>query len=115
MKSDAKSLSFFIGWDVGGWNCGNNSNSSDAIVIHDNKLVIVGHSWWGNLQACIATAITTGGLAQGIVRNVQGRISSEAVALKMPIDTPLGFSDEFVALIIWKGCVEPNEISGLNR
>lgn len=92
MKSDAKSLSFFIGWDVGGWNCGNNSNSSDAIVIHDNKLVIVGHSWWGNLQVYIATSITTGGLAQGIVRNVQGRISSEAVALKMLIDTPLGFS-----------------------
>lgn len=30
MKSDAKSLSFFIGWDVGGWNCDNNPNSRDA-------------------------------------------------------------------------------------
>ena len=63
----------------------------------------------------IATSITTGGLAKGIVRNVQGRISSEAVALKMPIDTPLGFSHELVDLITWKGCVEPNEIFGLNR
>ena len=77
---------------VGDRNCGNNPNSRNAIAIPNNNLVIVGHSWWGNLQACIATAITTGGLAQGIVRNVQGRISSEAVALKMLIDTPLGFS-----------------------
>ena len=61
MKSDAKSLSFFIGWDVGGWNCDNNPNSRDAIVIHDNKLVIVGQPWWGNLRMCIATAIPTGG------------------------------------------------------
>lgn len=91
MKSDAKSLSFFIGWDVGGWNCDNIPNSRDAIVILDNNLVIVGQPWHGNLRVCIANAITTGGLAQGIVRNVQGRISSEAVALKMHIDTPLGF------------------------
>ena len=49
MKSDAKSLSFFIGWDVGGWNCDNIPNSRDAIVILDNNLVIVGQPWWGNL------------------------------------------------------------------
>ena len=42
MRSDAKSLSLFIGWDVGGWNCGNNPNIRDAIAIPNNNLVIIG-------------------------------------------------------------------------
>lgn len=60
----------------------------------------------------IATSITTGGLAKGIVRNVQGRISSEAVALKMLIEKPLGFSDEFVDLINWKAVLNPTKFLG---
>jgi hypothetical protein len=27
--------SFFIGWDVGGWNCDKNRESRDALVILD--------------------------------------------------------------------------------
>ena len=42
MKSDAKSLSFLVGIDVGGRNCGNNPNSRDAIAIPNNNLVIIG-------------------------------------------------------------------------
>jgi hypothetical protein len=30
-------VNYFIGWDVGGWNCEANPNSRDAIVILDNK------------------------------------------------------------------------------
>jgi hypothetical protein len=96
MKSDAKSFLFFIGIDVWGRNCDNIPNNRDAIVIHDNKLIIVGQPWRGNLRVCIATSITTGGLAQGIVRNVQGRISSGTSG--RDIDALLGFSYEFVAL-----------------
>jgi predicted nuclease with RNAse H fold len=33
----------------------------------------------------------------------------------MAIDTPLGFSDEFVGLITRQGCAEPDGTSGLNR
>jgi hypothetical protein len=31
MKSDAKSLSLFIGWDVGGWDCDNKPNIRGAM------------------------------------------------------------------------------------
>ena len=115
MKSEAKALPFFIGWDVGGWNCGNNPNSRDAIVILDNNLVIVGQPWRGNLRVCIATAVTTSGWLKALFAMCNAEFPVEAVAVTMAIDTPLGFSDEFVALITRKGYVELNETSGLNR
>lgn len=42
MKLNTASSSFFIGWDVGGWNCDKNGTSRDAIVILDDTLAIVG-------------------------------------------------------------------------
>ena len=53
MTAGTKRPSFFIGWDVGGWNCDNNSNSRDAIVILDDDLTLVGKPWRGNLRESI--------------------------------------------------------------
>ncbi|MGO9017169.1 MAG: hypothetical protein ACLQVJ_02350 [Syntrophobacteraceae bacterium] len=44
---------FYIGWDVGGWNCDKNLNSRDAIVILDSALAIMGKPWRGNLRTAI--------------------------------------------------------------
>ena len=35
MSGVSQSPDLFIGWDVGGWNCDNNADSRDAIVILD--------------------------------------------------------------------------------
>jgi len=53
------SRSFFIGWDVGGWNCDKNAKSRDAIVIFDEDLHIVGAPWRGNLRQAINAATTS--------------------------------------------------------
>jgi hypothetical protein len=45
--------SFYIGWDVGGWNCDHNQKSRDAIVILSHDLSIVGRPWRGNLRALL--------------------------------------------------------------
>ena len=115
MKPTAASRSFSIGWDVGGWNCDRNGKSRDAIVILDNSMAMVGQPWRGNLRECIATATTTSDWLNALFAKCKAELPAGAVAVTMAIDTPLGFSDEFVALITWQGCVEPNEISGLNR
>lgn len=114
MKQSA-AQSFFIGWDVGGWNCDKNGKSRDAIVILDDKLAMVGQPWRGNLRECIATATTTSDWLKALFAKCKAELPTRAVAVTMAIDTPLGFSDGFVGLITRKGCVEPNETSGLNR
>ncbi len=115
MKPGAASPSFFIGWDVGGWNCDKNGKSRDAIVILDDTLAIVGQPWRGNLRECIATAITTSDWLKALFENCNEKIPEGRVSVTMAIDTPLGFSDEFVGLITRQGCVEPDERSGMNR
>ena len=42
MKPATAPPSFFIGWDVGGWNCDKNGKSRDAIVVLDSTPTIVG-------------------------------------------------------------------------
>lgn len=115
MKPSATPRSFSIGWDVGGWNCDRNGHSRDAIVILDETLTIVGQPWRGNLRECIATATTTSDWLKALFAQCQAEFPAGAVAVTMAIDTPLGFSDEFVALITRLGGVEPHATSGLNR
>jgi len=115
MKPNATSPSFFIGWDVGGWNCDKNGNSRDAIVILDDTLAIVGQPWRGNLRECIANATTTSNWLKALFAKCKSRFPARAAAVTMAIDTPLGFSDEFVGLITRRRCVEADDTSGLNR
>jgi len=106
---------YYIGWDVGGWNCERNANSRDTIVILDAALNIVARPWRGNLRECIARASTTGDWLKTLFAKCGAVYPHQPMAVTMAIDTPLGFSDEFVALVTRQGHVEPDEISGLNR
>lgn len=115
MKPDEARRSFFIGWDVGGWNCDNNSTSRDAIVILDDRLAIVGMPWRGNLRECIASSRSTSDWLRGLFGKCGAPYPETLPNVTMAIDTPLGFSEEFVRLITGQGCVEPHETSGLNR
>ena len=56
MSGTAQTSSFYIGWDVGGWNCDKNGKSRDALVILDAGLNIVGKPWRGNLRTAINEA-----------------------------------------------------------
>jgi hypothetical protein len=107
--------SFVIGWDVGGWNCDRNGKSRDAIVILDETLAIVGKPWRGNLRRCIADAVTTGDWLTALFTKCVAKYPEKPAAVTMAIDTPLGFSDEFAALVAGTGRLEPDEVSGRNR
>lgn len=106
--------SFFIGWDVGAWNCDKNRKTRDAIVILDEQLAIVGEPWHGNLRKAIAGAATTVDWFNALFRNCKSVFPSGHPRVTMAIDTPLGISEDFVALVTRQGFVEPNETSGLN-
>jgi predicted nuclease with RNAse H fold len=115
MTGNTASTSFFIGWDVGGWNCDKNGLSRDAIVILDDSLTIVGQPWRGNLRECITAAITTTDWLKALFAMCRAEYPADTATVTMAIDTPLGFSDEFVALITRRTSAEANSISGQNR
>ena len=91
------SRSFFIGWDVGGWNCDKNAKSRDAIVILDEDLHIVGAPWRGNLREAINAAATTREWTTRLFGLCQSEQTEDA-SLTLAIDTPLGFSTAFLSL-----------------
>ena len=90
--------SFYIGWDVGGWNCDHNSNSRDALVILDANLGLIGKPWRGNLRAAINEA-TSGSEWIHQLFALCNSPSPDKGRYTLAIDTPLGFSDAFVRLV----------------
>ncbi len=115
MTPPAAIPSFYFGWDVGGWNCDKNGLSRDAVVILDGTLGLVGRPWRGNLRECIATAATTGDWLAALFTKCGAAAPPGPLTATMAIDTPLGFSDAFVALITRQGCADPDPTSGRNR
>lgn len=116
-------LVFYVGWDVGGWNCDKNGKSRDAIVILDAALQIVGKPWRGNLRTTINAATGAdafvqalfalcGSPALGALGAASARPANPRVTLA--IDTPLGFSQAFVGLATGLQCVEPIGQSNAN-
>lgn len=114
MNSGLQAPTFFIGWDVGGWNCDKNGESRDAIVILDASLAIVGKPWRGNLRASINSAKTSEGWVQALFALCGAVPPSARARITLAIDTPLGFSQAFVALVTGLKCVATVEGSATN-
>ncbi len=91
------SRSFFIGWDVGGWNCDRNANSRDALVILDVDLHVVGKPWRGNLRETINVAATSAEWTARLFRLCGSETAADA-SFTLAIDTPLGFPSALLAL-----------------
>ena len=95
---------YFIGWDVGGWNCDKNRNSRDAIVILNGDCDIVGVPWRGNLRVAINEADTSSSWLKALFTYCQADLTaSENIQVTLAIDTPLGFSEAFKRLISQSG------------
>ena len=99
MTGNAHANRYYIGWDVGGWNCDQNPRSRDAIVILDAKLIIVGTPWRGNLRQAINEAGNTEEWIRTLFRLCSHKLAEHASDVTLAIDTPLGFSTEFIALV----------------
>lgn len=94
------SNTYYIGWDVGGWNCEKNSKSRDAIVILDANGNKIGKEFRGNLRNCINESKNTLDFVSNIftlcVLKQKFNESSKAI---LAIDAPLGFSEGFKELL----------------
>jgi hypothetical protein len=99
MSSASQTQSFFIGWDVGGWNCDKNGKSRDALVILDAGLNIIGKPWRGNLRAAINEAADSTGWISKLFALCKVSTLSGRPQITLAIDTPLGFSEEFTRLV----------------
>ncbi len=107
MNAEPPTKLFFIGWDVGGWNCDKNSKSRDAIVILDTALRIIGQPWRGNLRVSIAKAATTSDWIRVLFSLCVANPPEQPFRVTMAIDAPLGFSNEFVRLVTDREWTEP--------
>ena len=112
---DRRRKSFFIGWDVGGWNCDKNGKSRDAIVILDSALNLVGKPWRGNLRKCICAANNTRDWLAALFLHCRAEFPGPPASVTMAIDTPLGFPEQFVALATGRSWGEPHADSGNNH
>lgn len=97
---------FFIGWDVGGWNCDRNRLSRDAIVVLNADLSIVGTPWRGNLREAINQSDTTAAFIRSLFALCGAPLLREAPSVTLAIDAPLGFSVAFTRLIQGLGGVD---------
>lgn len=114
MTATPAAPSFFIGWDVGAWNCDNNRDSRDAIVIVDASCAIVGTPWWGNLRHSAAHASTRGEWLAELFAICAADPPASSVPITMAIDTPLGFPDAFIRLVTGMPCPEPDNAYRMN-
>ena len=117
MNDTPKVSRFFVGWDVGAWNCDANRNSRDALVILDSDGQIVGQPWgWRNLRQEINVATTTEQWLNALFRLCKTELPTHDYHVTMAIDTPLGLPSELVRLATdlspWSG---PIEESATNR
>jgi hypothetical protein len=92
---------YYIGWDVGGWNCDKNSNSRDAIIVLDKEGNIISSvKARGNLRTLINTLGTGTAFIQGLFAFAAVPLPFEETDnVVLAIDTPLGYSTEFIDLI----------------
>ena len=95
----AKDHTFFIGWDVGGWHCDNNTKSRDAIVILNEQLSIVGNPWRGNLRSAIGGCVSSRDWHSEIFALCGISPPVHLARFIMAIDTPLGFPEALSELI----------------
>lgn len=114
MSQETQGTIYFIGWDVGGWNCDKNPRSRDAIVILDDSLAIVGTPWRGNLRQMINQAETTEDWIVSLFALCDAEMPRHAPQVTLAIDTPLGFSEPFVRLVTQLEDAGPVERSSTN-
>jgi hypothetical protein len=99
-EDTAHPASYYVGWDVGGWNCETETRkrgSRDAIVVLDSKPKVVGKRQ-GNLREEMNKA-TPGNWIQTLFRFCHADHPGDSAAVTMAIDIPLGFPEAFVRLV----------------
>ncbi len=105
---------FYLGWDVGGWNCDKNQASRDALVMLNSELAIAGKPWRGNLRDAINESADTQTFIQRLFSLCAADLPMNNVHIALAIDAPLGFSNAFVDLVTRLQYKEPGKCSCSN-
>lgn len=102
---------WYIGWDVGAWNCEKNTNSRDALVVLNQHGELVGKPWRGNLRDTIAAAASYTDWLFTVAKFCQFEDATKAAfttqSVVMAIDTPLGFSKGLLQLLQGEAVATP--------
>lgn len=114
MSTSPSTYTFYVGWDVGGWNCDKNGKSRDAIVILDAALQVVGKPWRGNVRSVINEAATTPAFLSALFGLCCAAPPPTTARVTLAIDTPLGFPQALVDLITGQGIAQAIERSATN-
>lgn len=114
MSHADQAAQFYIGWDVGGWNCDKNPASRDALVILDFEANAVGSAWRGNLLQVINKSTNTREWVAELFRLCAAEFPARRFEVVLGIDTPLGFSRAFLNLLNRSEVAEPIERSSAN-
>ena len=91
-------MHYFVGWDVGGWNCERNPASRDALAVlvhQDDRLQLLGQVFRGNLRRDINEH-------DELLKIVNARCKTEIGPddhITIAIDTPLGLPIAIAALV----------------
>ncbi|MGO4575006.1 hypothetical protein AB4Z48_03040 [Cupriavidus sp. 2TAF22] len=96
---------YYIGWDVGGWNCDANRRSRDAIIILNSDLDMVGEAWRGNLSYSIQTATCAAEWVASLFALCKTEMAS-MTKVTLAIDAPLGFPEDLIRLATRQGYAE---------
>ncbi len=104
-----------IGWDVGAWNCDKNPNSRDALVVLDSQRRLLGRPWRGSLRRLINQAVDTDDFLRRLLElcGLEDGACQSAPAV-LAIDTPLGFSQGFIELLVHGHAADAIERSSEN-
>ncbi|MFD3301456.1 hypothetical protein [Aquipseudomonas alcaligenes] len=90
----------FIGWDVGAWNCDKNPSSRDALVVLDSQRTLMGKPWRGSLRRMINQSADTDDFLRRLLGLCGLEGHDQPVPVVLAIDTPLGFSQGFIDLLV---------------
>lgn len=113
MSDEVHASEFFIGWDVGGWNCDKNRKSRDALVILDVGQKVVGKPWRDNLRSAINEATDSTDWINRLFVLCEADAPSDS-RITLAIDAPLGFSEAFVRLVARQGHADEVDRSDSN-
>ncbi len=96
----ASSSPLLIGWDVGAWNCDKNPNSRDALVVLDRQRKLMGKPWRGSLRRLINQSADTDDFVHRLMGLCELEVHDRSAPVVLAIDTPLGFSQGFIDLLV---------------
>ncbi len=97
----ASSSPLLIGWDVGAWNCDKNPNSRDALVVLDSQRKLMGKPWRGSLRGLINQSADTDDFVHRLMELCELEVHDRSAPVVLAIDTPLGFSQGFIDLLVY--------------